>query len=77
MSDVSGFTAGGRGHIENFLIGLGVEGDDWQERRGTLKHIVSGKVLGGGTDRDFGFVDLDANRAPISQRIKVNTSLNK
>jgi hypothetical protein len=38
---------------------------------------MSGKILGSGTDGDFSFVDFDANTAPFSKRVKIDTSLNE
>lgn len=38
---------------------------------------MAGKILGSGTDGDFGFVDFDANAAPFSKRVKIDTSLNE
>jgi hypothetical protein len=38
---------------------------------------MAGKILGSGTDGDFSFVNFDANTAPFSKRVKIDTSLNE
>jgi hypothetical protein len=47
--DVGGLAARGRGHVEAALSGLGGEGDNGEEGRGGLEHVVTGKIFGSST----------------------------
>ena len=75
LGDVSGFASRGGGQVEDLLVGLGVQGQHWQERRGALQHVVPGEVLRGGSDWHPGLIDLQPDLAPFRQLIQIHTSL--
>ena len=42
-----------------------------------MEHVVTGQVLGRGTDRDATFEDLQPDVRPFAYRLKVDTAVNQ
>lgn len=62
--EVGGFAAGGGGHVEDALVGLGGERHGGEEGGGGLEDVFPGEVFGGGAEGDGGFEDLETDFRP-------------
>lgn len=72
--DVRRLSSGSGGHVEDTLSGLRGKGHDGKEGGGGLKHVVTGEVLGGGTDGNGRLEDLESDLGPLSDGLEVDSS---
>ena len=77
LRDVRRLAAGRAAHVQDALVGLRVERHHGQHRGRRLQHVVTGEVLGRGADRNRRVVDLQADAAPVAQRVQVHAAVDE
>ncbi|KUI63199.1 hypothetical protein VP1G_11449 [Cytospora mali] len=70
-------TTGGGRHIEHTLVLLGGQGHDGEEGGGGLDNVVTGEVLGGGTQWHVALEDLQADLGPLADGLEGDTTVNQ
>ena len=64
-------------HVEHALARLGAEGDDGEERRRGLQHVVACEVLRRGADGDRALEDLQTDVRPLADRLEVDATVDE
>jgi hypothetical protein len=75
--DVCRLSTGGGSHVEDALVGLRRKGNDGEERRSGLEHVVTCKIFRSGTDRDGGLEHLQTDFAPLANRLEVDSAVHE
>lgn len=58
LTDITGLPAGSAAHVQHPFVLLRCQSNDWQHAGRTLEHVVTRKVLGGGTWEGRGGEDV-------------------
>lgn len=74
---VCGLASRSTSHVEHALAGLRSERNDGEERRGSLEHVVTRKVLWGSTDWYATLEDLQTNVRPLADGLEVHTAVDQ
>ena len=64
-------------HVEHALARLGAEGDDGEERRRGLQHVVACEVLRRGADGDRALEDLQTDVRPLADGLEVDAAVDE